>query len=362
MSSTALQRQDTAIAQRSANPIDALQHRFSADRYIVLAPKTHMAHLPAGTTIAVTEVQVDTNPKKKEVFPISGGDLMLSKVSLDRVAAAAGITWLDEQRRDDRRHPHYCEMFVRGRMTDFDGTVREITGHKIVDLREDAGDGVQGKDYAEIVSKAAQAKPPRDPSGQLMEARKFIAEIAASKAKNRAIASGLGIKRSYSRDDLKRPFIIPKLIPDSSDQATKQLMLAQMLGATSALYGNSRIVDAQLEEVHQNSAPPVEEPEAEDGERSDAPASSSAEPPPLPDFDEEPPHVEDTGEVLLTEEEREERITRAWRKAASQGMVAGAWKKLIKSASGKARMADLTADDVVAIEQSVDAFVANGGA
>jgi hypothetical protein len=146
------------------NPVTALFRSFDQQRYNVLAPVTHMPSLPVGTRVVATEVKINPDPASKEVFPIAGGALMPSKVSLDRIASAAGISWLEERRVDNGKHPHYVEMMVRGRITDFDGTVREVTGSKAIDLRADAGSGIPGKDYQEITDKARKGNRRTAPS------------------------------------------------------------------------------------------------------------------------------------------------------------------------------------------------------
>lgn len=321
------------------NPVTALFQQFDADRYNVLAPVTHMAELPHGTRLAVTEVKINPDPASKEVFPIAGGQLMPSKVSLDRIAAASGISWLEEKRIDNARHPHYVEMFVRGKITDFDGTVREVTGVKALDLREDAGGGISGKDYAEIIAKAGKGN--RDPSQQLMEARKFIQEIAASKAKNRAIASALGIKRSYSREELQRSFIVPKLVVDTNNAQAQTMMLANMLGATQALYGArpaapSVVVEAKLDQS-------VEHDGKEVGE---APSSSPAS-------DTEPAH-DGNGELDVSATVKD-----AWNKAKAGGMTPDAFRALCQSQTGKSRKEDMSPSDVRAVALAVDAYLSN---
>lgn len=342
-SNTAMQTTQQGGAMTTQQP-GALQSvtskifdQFPEQNYNVLAPRTHMDGLPAGTRLAITEVMVNPDKNAGEVFPIAGGQLLIGKPKLDAISAGAGISWLEEKRTDPNTHPHYVEMFVRGKVTDFDGTVREITGTKAIDLREDAGGGIPGKDYDEIVTKARGARTPRDPSGQLMEARKFIHEIAASKAKNRAIASALGIKRSYTREQLGRPFVIPKLVLDTNHPAAQDVVLANLSGATAALYGakhNTAVVDAEFEEA--------------------APA------PQLPPPPEEPEHNPQTGEVndqpggesALTV------IRDAWGKAKAAGMNVDTFVGLCRNNTGKDRKEDMTTADANMVLAAVEAFIA----
>lgn len=345
--STALAKRQQEIAAMPDNPVTALFKAFDPARYNVLAPVTHMAGLPAGTKIAVTEVKINPDASAKEVFPIAGGTKLLSKVSLDRIAAAAGISWLEERRQDNGAHPHYCEMLVRGKVTDFDGTVRECTGVKAIDLRTDAGGGIYGKDLDEIVTKAGDK---RDPTSQITEARKFIQEIAASKAKNRAIASCLALKRSYTDEELSRAFVIPKLSIDASAPAAQTAIMANMLGAAAALFGHEepkKIVDAEFEEAGQTRA----------GGSAAGAGSDLPHPAPAAATGPEPAH-DKNGEVVGSRETLDA-IKNLWLNARELGMPPEQFKALCESATGKASKSLMTAGDVEKVGMSLEAYKAN---
>ena len=334
-SNTAMQTTQQGGAMTTKQP-GALQSvtskifdQFPEQNYNVLAPRTHMDGLPAGTRLAITEVIVNPDQNAGEVFFVARDKLLIGKPKIDAIAAAAGISWLEEKRTDPNTHPHYVEMFIRGKVTDFDGTVREITGTKAIDLRQDAGGGIPGKDFSDITSKN------RSPEKQLNEARKFIHEIAASKARNRAISSALGIQRSYSKEQLARPFVIPKLVLDTSHPAAQDVVLANLSGATAALYGarHNQVVDAEFEET--------------------APAAQLPPPP-------EPEHNPQTGEV--SEQPGGEAaltvIRDAWGKAKSAGMNVETFVGLCRNNTGKDRKEDMTTADANMVLAAVEAFIA----
>ena len=328
--------------------LDSLRIEFDTEKYNVMAPVVHMpGGLPAGTRLMVTEVRINPDPATKEVFPLPGGALMPGKVALDRLSNAAGISWIEERRQDNGSHPHYCEMFVRGRMIDFDGTHRELTGVKAIDLREDAGGGEMGKDYAEIVGKASAGN--RDPSKQLMEARKFIQEIAASKAKNRAIASGLGIKRSYTKAELLKPFIVPRLSIDPSNVMAQNAIMASMLGETAvrAMFGpapsQQKVIEAHVVEDR-----PAEVPsDAGGGEES----AGDVSPPPT---DSDPPSMTPPGKP--TAEERKARLSLAWKILKQAGLPASKWGEFVRTNTNKRSEDEFTWEDLDLIDGAAEAF------
>lgn len=358
-------KQNTSLAKTSGGAmtlrdVNQLRVEFDESKYNVLAPTVHMpGGLPAGTRLVVTEVKINPDASRngpKEVFPLPGGMLLPSKVSLDRISNAAGISWVEERRQDSGNHPHYVEMFVRGKMTDFDGTTRELTGHKAVDLREDAGNGEQGKDYAEIVGKAQRAKPPRDPSNQLMEARKFIQEIAVSKAKNRAIAAGLGIKRGYTRAELNKPFVVPKLSMDPNNPMVQNAVMANMVGETAvrAMFGPSprdaKVVDAVVEPDTEPAVPSNGSDGDEPADNTGTSESAGSDPtdlPPMEEQDERP---------MPTQQEWRNRLSLAWQRARKAGMDAKAWGEFVRVNTGKANEDQLTFDDLDCVDSAVEAF------
>lgn len=345
-SSRAIQKTEGGSLAQHQDPIRGLTVRFPADRFNVLAPVVHMDRTPPGTRIMVTEVRVDTDKSAKQVFPIAGGDLMLGKVVLDRFCQAAGISWDSVRRIDDGRHPHYYQLEVKGHMTDFDGTIRHLTDAKAIDLREDAGGGIPGKDYEEIVSK--NSKPER----QLREARKFIHEIAISKAKNRAISGGLGIKRSYTHKELQKPFIIPRLALDPNDASSCELIKANAAGATSALFGaRQKVIDATFEEESAPEDLPVHEPAGDEGDAAHPPEVASPS---------DTAHDEN-GEVV-GDRETLDLVKSAWARAQAAGMKPAAFKQLCETATGKVRKEQMTLSEARAVMRAVEAFVANADA
>lgn len=299
-------------------PFTHLEKRFSENNYTLLLPKIHMGELPAGTMLAVREVSIDSNAKTgRDVYAVDGGRLALTKTALSRVAAAAGITWVSSERTDNRGHPHYCEFTVRGKVTDFDGTVREAIGNKTIDLREDAGGGIPGKDFA------AMSGPK-----QLAGARKFIAEMCASKAMNRAVADILAIPRSYTRQELSKPFVVPKLVPDTNNALARQAVIANMMGASAAMFGatpTAQIVEATFDDVT-----------------------------------DEPQHDPDTGELTGTRDTLDS-IKESWVKAKEAGMGSDEFQSLCRNATNKSSKSEMTPGDAEAVMDSVDYYIDNMG-
>lgn len=341
-------QQLATIPVQALTDIKSLRVAFDESKYNLLMPVVHLPDgLPPGTRFSVTEITISADLTKKEVYPSPGGGLELHKVSLDKIGNAAGISWTDEKRQDAASHPHYVEMFVRGKIRDFDGTERGVTGIKAVDLREDAGGGIPGKDYADMTSKN------KSPQKQLLEARKFIQEIAASKAKNRAIASGLAIKRGYTKQELMKPFIVPKLALDTKDASVQHAVVAGMVGenAIKAMFGpdpnQQKIVDAEIED---SAGPDLPSQESSGDQSADGGSPPSADFGPPPMGEPEEPEKPDAEEI-------KQRLTAVWQVVKPAGFKLGQWTEFIKTNSGKNNESELTFEDLDLLDGAAAAFV-----
>ncbi len=326
------------------NPLNLLHEKYAEEQFHLLLPKVHVANLPAGTQIAIREVRVNEG----DTYPVGGGKFGIGKASLEQIANAAGVDWVEERRSDDRGHPHYCEFVVSGKVTDFDGTVRNVKGSKTVDLRDDAGGGIKGKDLEDMKS------------GQVPGARKFITEQCCSKAKLRAIRSILGMPGSYTKEELRKPFIIPKLVPDTSDSMAREMVIAGMMGARQLLYAHGgrreQVIDAELIPTTETPIPPI-------GVSGEASGGGSGSPPdadpPMPGE----PECNEHGDVM-TAQEIQDRFAKAYRLVAGFGMPVSDWKAMLANIVGSTPRADLTAQHIAEIEYACDEFAGKqaGGA
>lgn len=165
--------------------------RKAMERGHLISPAAACPTLPPGCEVAVSAVLVE---KDRETYTVQGGHA-LSKVALERISKAVGVSWHPtlSHRTDNGDDPCFASYKAVGHFRDFDGTWRTIEGEKQMDLRD-------GSERAKTMK-----------SGELSEARKFIAEHAQTKARLRAIRS-LGIRASYNDAELKKPFVCARLV------------------------------------------------------------------------------------------------------------------------------------------------------
>jgi hypothetical protein len=198
-----------------------------AESYHLVSPVTRFDNLPEGFGVSFSMVQINPDPNAGEVYKVDGGKLALSHAALNRIAAAAELSWDAERSRrlDDGSDSCYCHYRAVGYVRSSDGSPRTVTGEVEIDMRPGSPD-----------VKAAKSDT------QISQVRRFILRHAESKAKNRAI-SGMGVKRSYMPDELRKPFAVTRLqFTGHSDDPDLRREFAriraeQVMGAHRALYG-----------------------------------------------------------------------------------------------------------------------------
>lgn len=246
---TALQKSKPTELQLGASMGDAAAVTAKlnelAASYHLVSPASHVDGMPPGCGVQLSFVSVNADEKMGEVYAVGGSKLGLSAVTLSKIGAAAGVSWLPDKcgRLDDGSHPHYCHYRAVGKTRNFDGSDRVLTGEVEIDARDGSPqiDEIQQKAAAREADKTYRGK--RDGgSSQILELRKFLLRIAERKAKSRAIAD-LGVKRSYTKDELAKPFAVANLMftGQTDDPELKRAFAHKIadsfLGASAMLYG-----------------------------------------------------------------------------------------------------------------------------
>jgi len=210
----------------------------------LIGPGVTVGALPEGFAVALTPVLVDI---EKETYKAGGDDdyrggsgpneeRALGRTALDRIAAAAGVSFDPEKsgRRDEGKDPRYCAWRTVARWKLFDGTIVERVGDKEIDLHD-------GSDYIQQLE-AQAARYQRSAETRIRNERVQILSFAATKSRNRSIRD-LGIRSKYTRADLAKPFVVARILftgatTDPGLRRTFAIMLAQnAMGASSRLYG-----------------------------------------------------------------------------------------------------------------------------
>lgn len=218
----------------------------------ILAPLT-LQTIPAMHRPVVVTVQIDPDPKNKEVYPQKGGGLSLSAIAFKKLGDAMGIQWVPEEcgRIDDGRDPDYVHYRMVGLVKALDGTWRKIIGDKEIRMSviiEELTDSKREKAQQYL-------DDPKDGPGfrkafpdteawiqeqvrkEALQIKKHLLSRAQSGALARATKS-IGIRETYTPQELQKPFVFPKLVfsPDPNHPQDRAFLLAQGAGAMNQLY------------------------------------------------------------------------------------------------------------------------------
>lgn len=252
--------QSVVGSYRDAQKADQVLASMAAHAHLV-SPAPTCGQLPEGCSLVLSQVLVESGT---ETYEIPGGKLGLGKVALDKIAGAVGLSWdpVGCRRLDDGSDPHYCHYQAVGRLRDFDGSERVLTGEVEIDMR-DGGAEVESVRLREAKKKAAQGANYRGDGGasELAQVRKFILRHAESKAKNRAIR-GLGVRPAYTQAELQKPFVAARVqfTGQTNDPELRKMFAEKtaeaFLGAKQAAYGGASAPPA-LPQHFGHSPPPV---------------------------------------------------------------------------------------------------------
>jgi hypothetical protein len=263
-------RAETAlIVGSSRNPLEVTKRlREVLSQAHLVSPFTQCPNLPEGVEIAFTAVQVNTDKDAHQIYPVGDNRYALSKVVLDQISVAAGITWLPGERHDDRRNPRYCSRTETGWLRLPDGQLIEKSGTSQIDLTP-GGDlcteiiELKKEKFLAAALGRKRKQQGRDVELTLPEQQKVIAdaeaaaareirrkaikieELTQSGARCRAIRS-LGVNSTYSLAELEKPFVVVK--PVLTGRSSNPMIAARMadriadsfLESRSAAYGRQR--------------------------------------------------------------------------------------------------------------------------
>ncbi len=217
----------------------------------LVAPVATIDSIPAMHAISLRAVKIDASTNQygqgPEVYRdgrfCQGDEVALGGVALQKIMAAAGVQVLARTRVDDRSDPNYCDMEITLAVRDYDGTFRQVVAGKEVDLRDGSPETV--KPEKDAGGRKTGRVVPLDASA-LGDKRRHIQSLAETKAMYRALRKILQLRQKYTRAELERPFVIPKLVPnlDPGDPDQKRALIAMATGAETRLFGHQPLIDS----------------------------------------------------------------------------------------------------------------------
>ncbi len=233
----------------------------------LLMPTTEIMQVSPWHQIRVTAVNVNQDPNYGEVFPVEAKPIKvfengklttkyvdqfaLAKPALMKIAQAAGITWHYPECRPITVSRDYVLYQAVGGIRLPAGNWQVIPAKKEIDLTviEDelmeqnlkkakelaAGDkkdkeklqGMTPEEWAKAKTRAA-----------MIQWRKHKLARAETGAMERVIRAALSMKQAYTKDELDKPFLVPRIdfSPDYSDPTVQRMLIENGVKAMSNLF------------------------------------------------------------------------------------------------------------------------------
>jgi len=245
-------------AGRSIEKFQAeLEEYRKKNQYNVLVPTVTIQEISPFHKPVLEIVRINPDPKVGgEVYEVvlGSGNFSLRAVALNKIAFAAGIIWnaKNSGRTDDGNNPDIISYRAEAAVRKEDGTYMIRNAEYMLDLKvlgEEIRDSYEQKSQSLMKEKKQKNEKwteddrknyvEKSVKRDMLQKRKFRLQLASTGAMDRVIRLILGLKGTYKREELEKPFVVPKIAfsPDVSDPKVRDLLLRQGLDATNVLFG-----------------------------------------------------------------------------------------------------------------------------
>lgn len=220
---------------------------YPREKYNVLVPVTTMQVASNLQRITVSEVSLDTRqnqqnsgPSKDIYYEKSSGAYAITKVGGMKLAAAANISIVDTSPGRTEGCQRCIEMARATGKPRVCGTcehVHDVAVTVTIRVPEPSGGFRMMKATKEIDCTLEAASMKDGANGQ--QYRRFLphrSAMAESKAFMRAIRAALGLAGTYQLEDLKKPFVVARVVPNLDAPEIKQAVAGSYLQSMGMLF------------------------------------------------------------------------------------------------------------------------------
>lgn len=222
-------------------------NKYPPERYNVLVPVTTMQVASNLQRITVSEVQLDTRqrpnndgPSKDIYFEKSASAYAITKVGGMKLAAAANISIVETTPGRTEGCQRCIEMARATGKPRVCGTcehVHDVAVTVTVRVPEPSGGFRLMKATREIDCTLEAARMKGGAGGQQYQRfLPFRTAMAESKAFMRAIRAALGLAGTYRIEDLRKPFIVARVVPNLDAPEIKQAVAGSYLQSMGMLF------------------------------------------------------------------------------------------------------------------------------
>ena len=250
----------------SETTVIAVMNDYPKNKYNLLVPVKSMQELSPMHKIVVNEVQIDPDYENgADVYVQTKGyngspdKLALTKTGLSKLMTAAGITIVESKAVIPSTHLSAIEMAkaigkpvsydtrdvaheVTIRVPDPSGQYREIRATKEIIIEDLKAEYMEQKKNMEVWDNKKKRPATEEEKMAAVEKQltQFIAHKRAqceTKALNRALREAMGIKSTYTAEELKKPFVVAHVVPNLADPELKKAVINRFAQSASMLFG-----------------------------------------------------------------------------------------------------------------------------
>lgn len=207
----------TAIAVIEQSPDAVVEwnlDNWPTDKFLRLVPTQTLGLVSDFIRPLIVTVQLDIETDTYESKDLRQGHRAPNAKGLSKLADAAGVNFVDEERLDDGSDPKRAYVRIYAEMVDGTGLKRRAPG---------------SRDYV------LDSQPMTD--AQRQRARAYVHENAATRARLRALRALLSLPQSYPIEELRKPFAIARYVLNTEHPEIRDAVKHALVGAVAAVYG-----------------------------------------------------------------------------------------------------------------------------
>ena len=224
----------------------------------IIGPKINVTELSKFHKIVIDSVMLSIDAasgdayKHADAYKGKPAQYVISGKGLQKLAVCAGITWNPTETRITSISHRYVAYTAVGFLRKSDGTPVGYQAESDIDI-DVAEDEIEESYRLKAESWAKEGwfkKMGEDGQNAYIEAKKkkelnfrkkHKSKIAATDARSRVIRALLMVKKTYTTDELNKPFVFPRVIlaPDYSDPEVKRMMLHASIHSMTNVFGQA---------------------------------------------------------------------------------------------------------------------------
>jgi hypothetical protein len=274
----------------------------------ILTPSITTEGLTPLHAVTVEQLELSPDPKQGDVYPHDKSKMIIHKQGLEKLSNLAGIEMIKTVRTDAGNDRQYISYQAGGFIRKADGSVVmcvKTYGMDFEVIEEEVLEGYQERMAKMVKDKSANQWPNNLQESQRQDwiadktrkevrrRRKYKDQLCESGAQARVKRDLLGLKTFYSPEELKKPFVVVRVVlkPDYADPQIKMMLTQAAISAQGQIFGEIpgmpiKHIAAPITPAAQLSHEPEIEPaalpngEIEDAEYEDTEAPESSPPDP----------------------------------------------------------------------------------